>query len=177
MVKKWPAGKNTRQRVMTCHWLAVISTDGKGHSPCVLSIFICNIKRLYCYQSFSNFLNFFLLVSFFVLKSCMECGYINKRAAVIKKKKWGLWWWGVKPPPSHSPSTSPTYLLNTSTEYSLKTFHLESNSMWWSRVCALESSICRFQYGVHHLNSSVLLGKPLKLCMPQFPCLTSEDDK
>lgn len=178
MVKRWPAGKNTRQRVMTYHWLAVISIDGKAHSPCVLSIIICNIKRLYCYQSFSNFLIFFLfLVSFFVLKSCMECGYINKRSAVIEKSENCDDKGSNSLPPSHSPSTSPTHLWNTSTDYSLKTFHLESNNMWWSRLYALESSICRFQYGLRHLNSSVLLGKPLKLCMPQFPCLTSEDDK
>ena len=162
---------------MTCHWLAVISIDGKAHSPCVLSIIICNIKRLYCYQSFSNFLNFFLfLVSFFCIEILYGMWTYKQKIAVIEKSENCDDEGSNSLLPSHSPSTSPTHLWNTSTEYSLKTFHLESN-MWWSRLYTLESSICRFQYGLRHLNSSVLLGKPLKLCMPQFPCLTSEDDK
>lgn len=169
--KKWAAGKNTRQRVMTCRWLAVISTEGKAHSPCVLSIFICNIKRLYCYQSFSNFLIFFVS-EFFVLKSCMEYGYINKRPAVIKKVK-------IVMKRGQTPFHLLTLPLHHQHIYETlpqsivwKHFILRAIACdWWSRVCALESSICSFQYGLHHLN------RPLKLCMPQFPCLTSEDDK
>ena len=146
--KKWPAGKNTRQRVMTCHWLAVISTEGKAHSPCVLSIFICNIKRLYCYQGFSNFLILFVSEFF-----CIEVLYgiwIYKQKTCFDQKSEDCDEEGSNSLlPSPPPSTSPTHLWNTSTEYSVKTFHLESNSMWWSRVCALESSICGFQYGLH----------------------------
>lgn len=114
--------------------------DCKAHSPCVLSIIICNIKRLYCYQSFSNFLIFFVFSEFFCIEILYGMWiYKQKINVVIEKSENCDDLWGQTPFHLLTLPLHHQHIKKTLAQTVVWAFHLESNNMWWSRLYALES--------------------------------------